>query len=391
MAPSRERGRVVALEDGVAVLASGRGQHRVAVPAGSCALFDVIEVADDGQVRVATPFRGDPGKGATTATRILDPRRQRACAARQRLLQAIRAHLTGHGYLETPTPALVSATAQEPHIKPFAVAGGEFLISSPELAMKRLLVGGLERIFQLAQVFRDEPRSTTHLREFTMLELYAAFCDEHELMREIEALVAQLALDLHGEPRFAFAGRVIDCTPPWPRLPVRALFTSHAGIDPVPGSDLRGACQRLGLGTSPDDSWDDLYFRLWLERVEPRLPADRPCFVTAYPASQAALAALGADADGTPHARRFEVYAAGLELGNAFYELTDPALQAARFAADLASRRAQHPDWPDPPIDAAFLAALGEGMPPAAGIAIGVDRLVMLLADEPDIAYTTWL
>jgi lysyl-tRNA synthetase class 2 len=279
----------------------------------------------------------------------------------------------------------------EPHIRPVTTSGGLFLQTSPEFAMKRLLAGGLDRIFQLCPVFRDEPRSATHLSEFTMLELYRAWASDLDLMADVEQLLAGVATALHGAPRLTFAGQTIDLAPPWPRLPVRELFVRHAGVDPVPGSDLAAACRHHGLAVDAADDWDDLYFRLWLALVEPRLPVDRPCFVTRYPASQAALARVDQDADGTPWARRFEVFAGGLELGNAFDELTDPAQQRARFVADQAARRAAHPDWPESPIDEDFLAALHEGLPPSAGIAMGVDRLVMLLADEPDIGRTVWL
>jgi lysyl-tRNA synthetase class 2 len=290
-----------------------------------------------------------------------------------------------------PSPGL------EPHIRPFQVcdangAGRAYLHTSPEFAMKRLLVGGLERIFQITPVFRDEPRSATHKSEFVMLELYRAFADERDLMHDVEHLIAEVATRVHGAPRCHFGGHTIDLSPPWPRQSVRSLFLRHAGVDPVPGSDLRAACAAHGLGVAPGDGWDEHYFRLWLGVIEPRLPADRPVFVTDYPASQAALAVVASDEDGVPVARRFEVYAGGLELGNAFFELTDPVAQRARFVADLELRAKTYgPAFPPSPIDEGFLAALAEGLPPAAGIAMGVDRLVMLLGDEPDIAYTSWL
>ena len=140
------------------------------------------------------------------------------------------------------------------------------------------------------------------------------------------------------------------------------------------------------------DTWDDLYFRIWLNRIEPGLPADQAVFVFRYPPSQAALSVVDADPDGTPWARRFEAYAGGLELCNAFEELTDPVEQRRRFVADMAARASAYgPSFPANPLDEGFLHALEEGMPPSAGIALGVDRMVMLFADEPDLDYTLWL
>jgi lysyl-tRNA synthetase class 2 len=328
---------------------------------------------------------------STWRAHVGDPRRQRGCAVRAAVEDGIRRFFRARDFLETRTPVRVPCPGLEPHLRPFELTAGLYLQTSPELAMKRLLVGGLPRIFQLAPVFRDEPQAPTHLPEFTMLEWYRAGADEHDLMADTEALVAELARAVTGGTRLPWRGGTLDVAPPWPRLTVRELMQRHAGVDPVPGADLRAACARAGLHTAPDDDWDALFFRLWLELVEPRLPADRPCFVERYPASQAALAVVGEDPDGTPWARRFEVYAGGLELANAFYELTDPVVQRARFEADRALRARVDPTGPQPPLDEGFLAALEEGLPPSAGIALGVDRLVMLLADEPDIAYTVWM
>jgi lysyl-tRNA synthetase class 2 len=260
--------------------------------------------------------------------------------------------------------------------------------------MKRLLVGGLERIFQLSPAFRMEPRSSTHHPEFTMLEWYRAYAGYEDIMRDTEELFASLATAVHGRPVIRYQGREISVAPPWPRLRIRDLF-AEAGIDLVRESTperLAAHCRRLGLGANPEDSWDDLYFRIWLNAIEPRLPADRAVFVHRYPPSQAALSVVDRDPDGTSWAKRFEAYAGGLELANAFEELTDPVEQRRRFVEDMELReRTYGPGFPKNPLDEEFLDALAEGMPPAGGIALGVDRLVMLLADEPEIDYTLWL
>jgi lysyl-tRNA synthetase class 2 len=295
----------------------------------------------------------------------------------------------------------------EPHIRPFFVRTHAtpdesapfpptFLPTSPEFAMKRLLTGGLERIFQLSPAFRDEPRSVTHSPEFTMLEWYRAYAGYEDIMRDTEELFAYLATELFGEPVFEFGGRKISVQTPWPRLRVRDLFLELTGVDltrSTTAADLARDCARLGLSANLEqENWDDLYFKIWLNLIEPKLPEDRAVFVTRYPESQAALAVVDSDPDGSRWARRFEAYAGGIELGNAFEELTDPIEQRKRFVKDMELREKLYgPSFPKTPLDEGFLEALAEGMPPAGGIAMGVDRMVMLLANEPDIAFTQWL
>jgi len=387
------RGRVVSVDGCLVRVQRQAGVEEAEVVGELPAIGDVVEIERATRTcRVLTPWRGPAGGLPTWMRHVASERRVRGTTVRAQVEAGIRAFFGARDFVETRTPVRVPCPGLEPHIKPFEVSAGGFLHTSPELAMKRLLVGGLERIFQIASVFRDEPHAPTHLSEFSMLEWYRAYADEHAIMADTEALVAELAVRVQGTTRVSFAGRVIDLTPPWPRASVRELYAAHAGVDLREDTDLRGVCARLGVACAADDGWDDLYFRIWLERIEPRLPADRPLFVTRYPASQAALAVVDADADGTRWARRFEAYMGGLELANAFYELTDVAVQRRRFEDDLALRARVHGDsFPRVPLDEGFLAALAEGMPPSAGIALGVDRLVMLLADEPDIAYTTWL
>jgi lysyl-tRNA synthetase class 2 len=353
---TRMRGRVIARDGRSLVVQNETGVSSVEGDA------EVGDLVDDGRVVAA-------GRGGELrfTRRVLDPRRLRAMAIREAVDDGIRAFFRARGFREVRTDVIVPRPGPEPHITPFAVGAGAWLQTSPELAMKRLLVGGLEKIFQICPVFRDEPSSETHRREFTMLEWYRAYASDEEIQRDTEELVCSLADRVGVEmPR-----------PPWPRLRVRDLFAEHAGVDLVK-DDLEAACRRLGIPTDPSDTWDDRYHRIWLGVVEPRLPA-RPVFVVRYPASQAALARVDADEDGSRWARRFEVYAGGLELGNAFAELTDPVEQRRRLIADGV------------PIDEGFLAALEEGMPPSGGIAIGVDRLAMLLAGERDIDWLRWL
>ncbi len=364
---------------------------------------DIIEV-HSGVARVLTPNRSAQSK-ASWMTRTLHPRRIKGTRTRVAVESGIREFFGGEGFLETRTPTLVPSPGMEPHIRPFrviphTVTGVDemryaYLPTSPEFAMKRLLVGGLEKIFQICPAYRDEPESTTHHPEFTMLEWYRAYSGYEQIMSDTERLFESIAMKLSGKPEISFQGRTISVKTPWPRLKIRDLFGEMAGVDLVKSdtrAKLAAECDRLGLKAAKQDTWDDLYFRIWLNLIEPKLPADRAVFVYRYPASQAALSVIDADEDGSRWARRFEAYAGGLELGNAFEELTDPIEQRERFVDDMKLRTKLYGrEFPPSPLDEGFLGALAEGMPPSGGIAVGVDRMVMLFADEPEIEYTLWL
>jgi lysyl-tRNA synthetase class 2 len=290
----------------------------------------------------------------------------------------------------------------ETHIRPFRITpsgipdsfDSAYLATSPEFAMKRLLASGMERIFQICPAFRAEPFSPTHHPEFTLLEFYRAHADDQAILKDTEELFEFLAMDLFGKPELTYQGRTISVKTPWPRFTVRELFRAHAGVELISDgrpAPLESHLKRLGLTMNATDTWDDQYFKIWLNVIEPELPANHAVFVTRYPASQSALAVQSKDPDGTLWAKRFELYAGGLELGNAFEELTDADEQRRRFVHDMNERAAAYGDsFPKSPIDEEFLAALRK-MPPAAGIAIGVDRMVMLFADEPNIDFTFWL
>lgn len=332
--------------------------------------------------------------------RILDPRRLHAVRVRNQVEGGIRSFFAGQGFLETRTPLLVASPGMEPHIRPFELKSrreGErsFLPTSPEFAMKKLLSAGLEKIFQISPVFRNEPYSSTHHPEFTMLEWYRAFADLETIMADTERLVETLAIAVFGKPEIRFDGKSIDVRAPWPRLRIRDLFRTHLGIDvgTADAGALAERCLSVGVQASAQEPWDDLYFKLWLNAIEPKLPEDRAVIVHGYPASQAALSVVETDPrDGTRWAKRFEAYAAGFELGNAFEELTDPVEQRARFVEDMKLRKAIYGEsFPESPIDEEFLLALEEGLPPSGGIAVGVDRLVMLFSGEREIERTQWL
>lgn len=239
-------------------------------------------------------------------------------------------------------------------------AQGGWLGTSPEFHMKRLLVGGLQRIHQLTQCFRADESGPLHEPEFTLLEWYRAFADQRDVMRDTEHLIHAVVRRLSGGSMVRRAGVEVDVTPPFPRLSVQAAFQRYAHV-----KDALALAQR-------DEA---RYFELLVTRVEPALARrKRPVFLTRYPLKHAALARPSRRYPGT--AERFELYVAGVELCNGFSELTDAEEQLARFERERDERRREN--RPVYSLDRRFLAALREGMPPAAGNALGVERLIML-------------
>jgi lysyl-tRNA synthetase class 2 len=309
---------------------------------------------------------------------------------RQTALDAVRDYFRAEGVVEVTTPLLVPSPGLEPHLDPFAVRGcatgrAAFLPTSPEYAMKKLLAAGSGSIFQLAPAFRDEPPSDQHLPEFTMLEWYRVGLDYCELMADCERLCAAVACAVNGRTTVERNGSTVDLAPPWERLNVRDAFRLHAGVALTFAEtevELRAKAVSAGCtDVTADDSWDDAFFRLFLRHVEPKLGRGRPTLLCDYPARMAALSRISARDPLV--CERFEVYAGGLELANAFGELTDPVEQRRRFEADNAERRALGKS--ELPIDEGLLAALESGLPECSGMALGVDRLLMLLTGARDL------
>ncbi|MGH6981693.1 MAG: EF-P lysine aminoacylase EpmA [Stellaceae bacterium] len=328
-------------------------------------------------------------------------RRRDNLAARGRILTAIRAFFAGRGFVEVETPALQVSPGMEPHLRAFATelhAPGEvpqqrYLHTSPEFAMKKLLAAGMPKIFQLARVYRDGERSRTHHPEFTMLEWYRADSTYRDLMYDCEALL-RASLSAAGGKMFRWQGKSCDPTRPCDRLSVADAFRRYCDLDllatapdPVaPSLDLLAAAAKpLGIAPHDGDEWEDLFFRLFLERIEPQLGVGVPTILYDYPISLAALAR--AKPDDPRVAERFELYVAGLELANVFGELTDPVAQRARFIADQEKKQRRY--GAAYPIDEDFIVALGQ-MPDSAGIALGVDRLVMLATGAASIDDVLW-
>jgi lysyl-tRNA synthetase class 2 len=280
---------------------------------------------------------------------------------RSRILHAIRGFFHERGFTEVETPVRLRAPALELHIDA-EPAGDHWLRTSPELHMKRLLAQGHGRIFQLGPCFRRGERGDRHHPEYTMLEWYRAQADYTDILADTKALIAHVAQEIKGDSSLVYRRQRIDLLPRWERRTVADAFQHFAGWNPVAAYDE----ERFNL---------DL-----VEKVEPRLPRDVPFVLTDYPAEAAALARRK-PADPRV-AERWELYIGGLELANAYSELTDPAEQRARFEACAAARRQLGKDAY--PIDEEFLSALAD-MPPAGGIALGVDRLVMLFADASSL------
>ncbi len=280
---------------------------------------------------------------------------------RAAVVEGIRRFFAGRGYLEVSTPVRIPAPAPEPHIDAIP-SHGWFLQTSPEIAMKRLLAAGYGRIFQVCPCFRLDERGSRHLSEFTLLEWYADGADYRDMMAECEDLVLFVSRHLGRGDRIDFRGQPIDLAGPWERITVDEAFRKYAG---------RTAEEALRTGSFDED----IAFS-----VEPALRKDRPVILYDYPASQASLARLK-ETDPSV-AERFECYISGMELANAFTELTDPAEQRERFVRDREERkRAGKTDYPLPE---SFLEELRR-MPPSSGVALGVDRLVMLFTGAASI------
>ncbi len=312
---------------------------------------------------------------------------------RAAVVDALRHGLKARGFLEVETP-MMQAIAGGAAARPFATHHNAldlplFLRVAPELYLKRCLVGGLDRVFELNRNFRNEGVSTQHNPEFTMLEFYQAYADYHDLMDLTEVLVAEVARHVLGGTRIAYQSRAIDLEPPYPRVPFLDALARIGGLADVEGlvaraeagdlAELKALAAREGIASPEFWGWGKILGELFERRVEPHLVA--PTFVTDFPLEVSPLAKRS---EKDPRlVQRFELFAAGMEVANAYSELNDPAEQRARFEEQL--RRRGRGDEEAQGVDEEFLRALEFGMPPAAGEGIGIDRLVMLLTDAASI------
>ena len=322
-------------------------------------------------------------------------------AARGAVLRAVRGWFDAQGFVETETAALQVSPGNEAHLHAFAAEavgpGGEraalYLRTSPEFAAKKLLAAGETRIFEVARVWRNRERGPLHHPEFTLVEWYRANAAYAAIMADCAALLA-LAADAAGVRRFAFRGGEVDPFAEPERITVAEAFDRFAGVDllaslaPDGEADrdaLAAAAKAVGVRVAADDTWSDVFSRVLVEKVEPRLGEGRAAILCEYPAVEAALARRK---PGDPRvAERFELYACGVELANCFGELTDPVEQRARFEAEMAEKARVYGERY--PIDEDLLAALAL-MPEASGGALGFDRLVMLASGATHIEQVLW-
>lgn len=321
-----------------------------------------------------------------------------ALVRRADMVKTLREFFDRRGYVEVDTPALQVSPGMEPHLTAFETAlaepgGGRravYLHASPEFAMKKLLAAGMQRIFQLARVFRDGERSARHHPEFTMLEWYRTGAGWREIAEEAAEFV-QAACG----PVVQRGDVVCDLARPWEYLSVQEAFERFTGIDllataPDPlNPDTEMLCMQadgLGVRTADTDTWEDIFFRIYLDRIEPQLGVGVATVLHSYPASMAALARISPE--DARVADRFEIFVCGLELANGYGELTDAAEQRRRFAVMTEQRVAEGRS--PYPVDEDFLAALENGIPDCAGIALGFDRLVMLATGAERIEDVLW-
>ncbi len=320
--------------------------------------------------------------------------------ARGRIVAALRAWFSARDFIEVETGALQVSPGNETHLHAFATAlmapdgaaSPLYLRTSPEFACKKLLAAGERRIVEFARVFRNRERGALHHPEFTLVEWYRAGEPLTALMDDCAAILA-LAAQTAGTRQWSFRGRSADPFAAPERLSVAAAFERFAGIDllaTLPGGEpdrevLAAAATAAGIRLAADDGWGDIFSRILVERVEPQLGIGRATILEAYPAGQAALARRSPRDPRV--AERFELYICGVELANGFGELTDAVEQRLRLEDEMAEKERIYGEHY--PIDEDFLAALA-GMPEACGIALGLDRLVMLATGATRIDQVLW-
>lgn len=311
---------------------------------------------------------------------------------RATVFKAIRSFLDSEGFTEVDSPLMVASPDTEPTIEPFKTTwleqGNEhigYLTPSPEFLLKRVLAAGSGNVYQMSHVFRNyEPSQGKHNPEFMMLEWYRTNADYTDIMTDTENLVRAVFAATHpNEKQFSYQGNQIDLNGDWERLSVSEAFDKFANISQdtlLNESALLAAAKDKGYDTE-GGSYDDAFFQIFLNEIEGKLGFEKPTFLYDYPASQAALARKK---ESDPRlAERFELYICGVELTNAFSELTNWQEQESRLQAQVATRKKN--DQPNWDYDHDFIAALKQGLPVTGGIALGVDRFIMLMADAPDI------
>ncbi len=310
----------------------------------------------------------------------------RAFYIRGKVLSSLRRFMDGRGFLEVETPILQTipggATARSFETHHNALDIDLYMRIALELHLKRLVVGGFDKVYEVGRIFRNEGISTKHNPEFTMMESQQAYADYNDVMEMVEELVAYVAQDVLGTLKVPWKGKEVDLTPPWRRVTLRELIREHSGVDFVdyPERDaLLTKVQELGVEVDPAATWGKLVDELLSNFVEPKLI--QPTFIVDYPLELSPLARLK-DEDPTL-VERFEGFIGGMEVANCFSELTDPLDQRRRFEEQAAQREAG--DEEAGYVDEDFLTALEYGMPPSGGSGLGIDRLIMILTGSLSI------
>lgn len=304
---------------------------------------------------------------------------------RSKIITAMRQFLDEQGFVEVETPVLQSV-AGGALARPFithheALDQDLYLRIALELSLKRLIVGGFDKVYEIGRAFRNEGISIKHNPEFTMLESYQAYADYEDVIRLVEEMIVYIAKKVLGSAQFSYGGRTIDVTPPWQRFSLREAIQKHSGIDfeDYPDADsLRAKMRELGMEVDPNKNRGRLVDELIATFVEPNLT--EPTFLLDYPVEMSPLAKRKRGNERL--VERFEAFVGGMEIANAFSELNDPVEQRQRFQQQMQSRGLGEDVEV---VDEDFLVALEYGMPPCGGLGMGIDRLVMLFADRQSI------
>ncbi len=318
---------------------------------------------------------------------ISNPEVGQVFVQRSQIINSIRNFLNHRGFIEVDTPVLVPIAAGA-FAKPFVTHHHTldeqlYLRIATELYLKRLVVGGFDKVYELGKVFRNEGMDQDHNPEFTTLESYEAYADYNDVMQMVEEMVSTAAMETLGSCQVQFGEDCIDLTPPWKRLSLRDEILKRGNIDIEEyntASSLEARARQLGLDVRAEGSWGRLVDKLLSLLVEPHLI--QPTFMVDYPDEMSPLAKPKADMPG--YAERFEAYAVGMEFANAYTELNDPDLQRERLLGQEEMRRLYQDDEVER-LDEDFLASLELGMPPTGGLGVGIDRLVMLLTGQTSI------
>lgn len=321
-----------------------------------------------------------------------NPRLKELYQKRAKIISSTRAFFERDGFIETETPIAVALPGQEPELSPVPVtlhnpqglAHRYYLQTSPEFAMKKLLAAGFEKIFQICKCFRDyESFGGLHNPEFTMIEWYRANATYKDIMDDTERLFQFVGGEL-GVRTVAWNGHAVDIAGAWDRKTMKQVWQEYVGVnldEYLDAPTMRTLARSRGYEVHDDEPYEDVFHKIFLNEIEQKLGTERPVFVYEYPATMTSLSRICAhDAH---YAERFELYIGGLELANAFGELTDAQEQKNRLEADRAKRVAAGKETY--PVDPDFIAALLSGIPETGGIALGVDRMVMLFTGARDI------